>query len=237
MKTVVFVAVLLVSASVRAQSDSSLKSLLRLKPGNYWVYSGVAESTGLSKPGEPLTVKKFPVRWKIEILEETSRDDLRAYLVRGGFLDLAWFEPKRKRQDYLWIAYDGRFYSLQLTADLLKAFRDPKADLLSHIESEQPLIQLPLTNLSCAEPLVENSQEVKRDDFFYCWFFQEKKKRRVNAIGLGTRSMEVWELWYRSNPDHQILGFAPHIGFVSYDFAHHGTPSEAHVKLVAVHLK
>ena len=237
MKTVVFVAVLLASASVRAQSESSLQSLLRLKPGNYWVYSGVAESTDPSKPGDPPLVNKFPVRWKIEILEESVRDDLHAYLVRGGFLDLAWFEPKRKPQDYLWITYKNRFYSLQVTDELLKAFRDPNVDLLPHIEAEQPLVQLPLTDEQCAQPLVENNQELKRDDLFYCWHFEQKQERRLTATGLGARSVEVWELWYRSNPDHQILGFAPRIGFVSYDFAHHGTPSAAHVKLVAAHLR
>jgi len=235
-KAVVLTAILLASAYAWGQRDNSLISLLRLRPGNYWVYSGTAESTDPSKPGEPPSVLKFPVRWKVEILEGTVRDDLRAYLVRGGFLDLAWFETGRKRGDYLWIVYQNRFYVLQLNPDLLKAFRDPQASLEEKIESEQPMIQLPLTAGACAQP-IEGAEELKRDNVFYCWYFEEKTKGRLQAAGLGKRNAEVWPLWYRTNPDHQILGFVPHVGFVSYDFGHHGTPSEAHVKLVEAHLK
>jgi len=227
---------LLACGTLWGQHDDSLVSLLRLKPGNYWIYSGTAESADSSRPGESPSVNRFPVRWKVEILEETARDDLRAYLVRGGFLDLTWFAAGRNRGDYLWIVYGGRFYVLQANPDLLKAFRDPKASLLEQIKREQPMIQLPLTDSSCAEPL-EEGDELKRDDLFYCWHFEDKTRIRLQAVGLTKRNAEVWSLWYRTNPDHQIVGFVPHIGFVSYDFAHHGTPSQAHVKLVAAHLK
>ena len=236
MRTVVLITVLVASVTAWAQRDDSLASILRLKPGNYWIYSGNAESYDPSKPGDPPSVLEFPVRWKVEILEETKRHDLRAYLVRGGFLDLAWFEKGRKRGDYLWIVYQDRFYVLQLRPDLLKAFNDPQASLVERIESEEPVIQLPLTVSQCAEPLQEK-QERKRDDLFYCWHFEEKTKARLTATGLAPGDAEVWKLWYRSNPDHQILGFVPHVGFVSYDFRHHGTPSAAHVKLVEAHLR
>jgi hypothetical protein len=235
-KAVVLIAVLLTGAPVWAQRDDSLASLLRLKPGNYWIYSGKAESVDPTKEGEPPSVSKFHVRWKVEILEEALRGDLRAYLVHGWFLDLAWFETGRERGGYLWITYQNRFYVLQLNPDLLKAFRDPRASLLEKIKTEQPMIQLPLTDSQCAQPL-EEGQELKRDDLFYCWHFEEKTKVRLQAAGLATHSAAVWKLWYRTMPDHQILGFVPHVGFVSYDFAHHGTPSEAHVKLVEAHLR
>jgi hypothetical protein len=235
MRALVLTAVILAGAPLWAQRENSLRSLLRLKAGNYWVYAGAAESGKTSEPGEPVSIDRFPVRWKVEILEETVHGDLRAYLVRGGFLDLAWFEKGRKPQEYLWISCQDRFYSLQLNPDLLKRFRDPQASLLEPIESEQPLIQLPLQDGKCAKGL-QDGAEIPRDDLFYCWHFEGKEKRPLSATGLGTRTVEVWQLWYRSNPDHQILGFVPGIGFVSYDFAHHGTPSQAHVKLVEAHL-
>jgi hypothetical protein len=230
-KTLALAIAVLAGTPLWAQRDDPLSSLLRLKPGNYWVYRGTAESgTG------PDSVHKFPVRWRIEILEETVHDELHAYLVRGGFLDLAWFEKGREPKEYLWISYRDRFYSLETNEDLLKRFRDPDASLLEQIETEQPLIQLPLRLGECAQPLRDSSQ-TKRDDLFYCWHFEEKSQSRLSATGLATRTGQAWQLWYRSMPDHQIIGFVPNVGFISYDFSHHGTPSAAHVKLIEAHLQ
>lgn len=226
MKAVAVLAILLGHLSASPQQNSSLEALLRLKPGNYWVYRGTAFSDH----------SKFPVTWKIEILEEATHDALHAYLVRGGFLDLAWFDKYRSPRSYVWIISKDRFYVLDASPELLKSFHDPKDTLQTQIASEEPLIELPLTPSTCTRAL-HPAEEIKRDDLFYCWHFEDKTSQKLTVRGISQQRTIVWNLVYRTNPDHQILGFAPGIGFVSYDFAHHGTPAEAHVKLLEAHLK
>ncbi len=214
---------------------------LRLRPGNYWVYRGVVEWTYISTPEQqarnlPPRLGKKRIVWKSQILEQATRGDLKAYLVKGSFDDLPWYEPGRTEQQYLWIVYKNRFYTLAIDSGLLRRFRDPTDSLVSAVLKEEPVLQFPLRLSQCTTPIAPDEPR-QRDDLFYCWHLEDKKRMEQTHIPGVTGSPTVWKAWYRTMPDHQIYGFAPGWGFISYDFSHHGTLSEAHVKLVEAHLR
>lgn len=103
------------------------------------------------------------------------------------------------------------------------------------IEDEEPILQFPLKLSSCTQKL-HVSSEAKRDDLFYCWHLEDESEADVRASGVPVRKRKVWTAWYRTMPDHQILAFASGVGFISFDYGHHGTTWEAHVKLTEAHL-
>lgn len=213
---------------------------VRLKAGNAWLYRGVVEWTEASTPEEqarnaPPRFGKKQITWKTEIVEEANKGDLKAYVVNGSFENLAWYDPgKDSSEQYLWIVYRQRLFSLLLTPELLHRFRDPNDSLTSAVLNEEPVLEFPLRPSQCTVA-IEPKEVRHREDLFYCWFLEHKKTADIQAARVGP-IRDVWNAWYRSNPDHQILGFAPGVGFVSYDFSHHGTLSEAHIKLVEAHL-
>jgi hypothetical protein len=213
---------------------------LRLKAGNAWLYRGVVEWTEPSTPEEqarnaPPRFGKKQITWKTEIVEQIDKGELKAYVVNGSFENLPWYEPgKNSSEQYLWIVYEHRFFSLMLTSELMQRLGDPNDSLISAVLNEEPVLKFPLREGQCTVA-IEPKEVRERQDLFYCWYLEHKKEADIRVTGLGA-IRDVWNAWYRSNPDHQILGFAPGVGFVSYDFSHHGTLSETHIKLVEAHL-
>jgi hypothetical protein len=221
-----------VLVAIQLDAQQPLDSLLRLKPGNYWIYAGTVAWSDV-------TTKTFSrskkIIWKTEIFEEMSRGELKAYLVKGAFADLTWYEPGDKAGQYLWIIYKDRFYSLGVDPDLLRRFRDPKDSLISAVLEEEPIMQAPLQLNQCTVAL--QPEERDRQDMMYCWYMEDMGLRKLAASNVPPGPVTVWTAWYRTNPDHQTLGFAPGVGIISYDFSHHGSVSEAHVKLIEAHLQ
>jgi hypothetical protein len=225
------IALLLTASPLVAQER--LDHQLALKPGNYWIYAGTVT---WAEPGAEVRTHTKEIRWKIEIAEKTQHGELEAYLVNGGFDDLPWFEPGREPGQYLWLVYKKRFFISKLDGKLLPRCRDSSDSLWDLVESDEPVLQFPLQLNSCTEPLDPDLSE-HRDDGFYCWHVEERNTSILDIPGLPRRPSVVWKAWYRSNPNHQIIAFAPEVGFISYDFSHLGTPSEAHVRLVEAHLR
>jgi hypothetical protein len=206
---------------------------LGLKVGNYWIYGGrVAWSDVTAK--NAYDAKK--ISWKTEILESTIRGELKAYLVRGSVTDLAWYEPEDKPgMQSLWIIYRNRFYILGADKGLLRRFHDSKDSLVSLVTEEEPVLQFPLRLNQCTTEL-KPEEPRDRNDLMYCWHMERRRIGKLSTSGVPQSPVVQWTAWYRTNPDHQILGFAPGIGITSYDFSHHGSIYEAHVKLVSAHL-
>lgn len=223
---------LLSSVAARPQGSATMDQLLRLRKGNYWIYSGTAE---WSETGQGAKTGKQPVRWKTEILEESTHGNLKAYMVSGSPFDLAWYGPGTKAGQSIWIVYQNRFYQLTATSEMLKRFHDLKDSLVDLVEKAEPVLQLPLVTGSCTRILKPEAPR-ERTDLMYCWYNRSKRKKILHAAGV-PGSAEVWEAWYGTAPDHEIVSFAPGVGIVAYDYSHHGTRAEAHVKLWKAHLR
>lgn len=226
---------LLLSTTLPAQK--SPEESLRLKRGNYWIYKGTVEWTEPAPPGMSGSgpSHKKQITWKTEIVEEQARGALKAYLVNGGFGDLPWYEPDRKPGSYIWVVYASRFFILPADPDLLHRFRDPADTFITAVAKQEPLLQFPLRPYRCTSGL-EPEEPRTRTDLMYCWHVEPHEPRSPNRT-MREQEPEPWDLIYRSNPDHQIIGLVPGTGFVSYDFSHHGTLSEAHLKLADAHLQ
>jgi len=226
-----FMLMLLGGGAARAQQP--LEDQLRLKTGNYWVYAGTVAWSDVTAKNS-YSAKK--ITWKTEILEKATRGNLKAYRVRGSFADLSWYEPEDKPGQYLWIIYQNRFYSLALNSDLLRRFHDPNDSLVSAVLDEEPVLQLPLRLNECTTEL-QPDEPRERDDKLYCWHMEKKQMGKVSARGVAENPVTQWIAWYRTMPEHHVLGFAPGVGIISYDFSHHGSIYEAHVKLAEAHLQ
>lgn len=207
--------------------------MLRLKPGNFWIYRGTVQWVDTNQKSGSASRE---VTWKSQITEESTHGQLKAWLVHGSVADLPWYSPETQPQDHLWIVYQDRFYALPMQPDLLARFHDPGDNLMDLIDSEEPMIQLPLQQSQCTAPPHAKEQQT-RNDLFYCWHFEEKQPQAIHVKGVHSQTADTWQLWYRSNPDHQIWSLVPGIGFVAYGFSHHGTVSEVHMKLTEAHLK
>jgi hypothetical protein len=233
-KKLAFTALLLLSIPAFSQSPpSSLEQTLRLKPGNFWIYRGRVEWVDTNQKSGTASRE---ITWKSQIMEDSTHGQIKAWLVRGSVADLPWYSPETQPQDHLWIVYQDRFYALPMQPDLLTRFHDPGDNLMDLIDSEQPMIQLPLRQNECTKPLHAQEPET-RTDLFYCWHFEDKQPQAIHVKGVHSQTADGWQLWYRSMPDHQIWSLVPGIGFVAYDFSHHGTVSEVHMKLIEAHLK
>ena len=223
------------AGSQRPAASEPIEMQLRLKTGNYWIYQGIVEWTYVSHGEQPARFGKKEITWKSEIVEEIDHGLLKAYIVSGSFEDLPWYEPGKKPGKYLWIVYKNRFYTRTLDPETLTRVRDKADALVTLIESDQPVLQFPLQLNRCTSEL--KPDQPARDDLNYCWYVAGKTRRGVRSSGVPPSPAEIWTANYRTMPDFQALSFAPGTGFVAYDFSHHGTLSEAHVKLVEAHLR
>src|SRR5262249_24082138 len=148
---------------------------------------------------------------------------------------LAWYLPEDKLgMKSLWVVYQNRFYILGADDDLLRRFHDSNDSLISIVVEEEPVLQFPLRSNQCTTEL-QPIEARDRDDLMYCWHLGRKRIAKLNATGVPQSPVVQWTAWYRTNPDHQMLGFVPGVGIISYDFSHHGSISEAHVKLAEAH--
>lgn len=229
--------VLLLVSSAAVSLEKSPEQSLRLKPGNYWVYKGTVEWTepapgGASGSGPS---HKKEITWKTEIIEEQARGALKAYLVKGAFNDLPWYEPDRKPGSYIWVVYASRLFILPADPDLLQRFHDPADTFVTAVANQEPVLQFPLRPHRCTSEL-EPEEPRTRTDLMYCWYVEARATKPLKP-NLPEHGPEAWNVIYQSNPDHQIIGLVPGTGFVSYDFSHHGTLAEAHVRLVDSHLQ
>jgi hypothetical protein len=51
------------------------------------------------------------------------------------------------------------------------------------------------------------------------------------------KAVNRFKLSYRTNPEHEIVHFVPTIGITKFTYVHHGTVSEADVRLIEFHQK
>lgn len=218
--------------SLPCGAQQTLDQILALKAGNSWVYKGSAEWYDENQPDQTANQE---ITWKVEISEQAEHGDLRAFLVKGSFDDLSFYGPDTKPGEYLWIVYQGRFYSHPADPGVLARFHNAKDSLTDLVQQDDPMLQLPLKLNVCTSALQPEEQPA-RDDLLYCWHLEEKQNTELKISGVPPDSRDVWQAWLQTNPDSTIEAFAPGIGFVSYDYSHHGTTSEVHLKLVEAHL-
>jgi hypothetical protein len=226
-KTFLVAVVLTIGAG--ADGSHSMNDQLRLKPGNYWIYRGIVEWTDANTV--PARIGKKQVIIKTEIAEETIHGELKAFLVDGNFLDLLRYDPAAVPQKTIWIIDRGRFYSIAASPGIFARFHNPADSLIDLIQSEEPLLQSPFRLNHCTVEL-KPEEPRQRKDLYYCWYLENKSRQNPKMQGLDHDPVDVWGARYRTLASDDRVSFSPGIGFISFDYSHHGTREEAHVKLI-----
>ena len=78
-----------------------------------------------------------------------------------------------------------------------------------------------------------NDSSVKRADHMYCYYVKDEKNLDLSYIkGVEKGLKKVYTIVYDTLPDHEQVEYAEGVGIISYNFVHHGTVDEKHVRLV-----
>ena len=202
-----------------------------LAQGARWVYAGTLIRTmGQGR------VETNAVRLTCEVLEsQVERGHLVAKL-RDFPLSLSpWDGPQTNACDVIIRTPAGAFHALEANQarHVLARLADPQDPLDDLLDVETQVLAWPLR----AGQRWGEVAAIPRLDGMYCWQVESQQAERLFGIAGVTwwRQQTVFEIIYRTNPDHVIARFVPGIGLLATDYVHHGTPGEVHLKLVKFH--
>lgn len=207
-----FAAVLAAPPPARAQVKAGDEQF-PLAKGSYWIYEGTEKS---QKSGPTVYTKK--IKWRMEVVERIERARIVATVVRGYPGEVGSYEHPDLS---LLIAVDGTdFYRLPAKKSLLKRLKDPNDALVDLVREDDIALSLPLVP---GKRFCEASQ-IARPDGYYCWVVEQQKKEKLtNLHGVaGDVERNVYQIAFRTLPDHAIVNFAPGIGITSYHYADNG---------------
>ena len=201
-----------------------------LEPGMYWNYEGNVVWT---EPGAS-AVQRRRITWRMEVVEVITRDWTTTAVLKGHPRDLVFFDSKREPRTSLLVSVNNQKYYL-LEGDrvqpVLTRLRDPKDLLIGLVRESELFLEAPIAigKRFC------DTETLTRTDILYCWWVDEEREPSIKSIpGMqpGWDGPE-YTMSFRSPSSSEFIGFAPGIGITSYDFNHHGTPSEVQLKLTA----
>jgi len=210
--------------------SQTMPSAIPVVPGTTWIYAGTMKWADQRTNEEHAKA----IRWSSTITAIVSRHSNVAAQLHGYLLDLAFYSPGDKPKDWVLVLLEGTYY----------VERDEGAVLFKKLQAspaERWLQIISPESIFFSDPIQDGGKYcgpsvTGRDDTMYCWHVNHVSTERLDRLhGAGKEPKRVYELWLLTNPDTQIIGLAPGIGIVSYFYQHHGTVSEAEVKLVDFH--
>jgi hypothetical protein len=213
--------------------NNSSQSVFPFNKGTYWIYRGPTKWMKESKP-ENSIVKRILI-WKMEVVDTITQGNITIATIKGYPSDLAWYEEGKKRGDYLLIAVNTtKYYLIQgkKQDDILASLKNNGGLEKDILHEENEILDFPLTIGK------RFAGDLTRQDNWYCWYVEQAQKIKLDNIKRlnVTSKVSQYQLVYRTLPDHQIIDFVPNIGITRYIYVHHGTVSEADLKLVEFHL-
>jgi hypothetical protein len=201
-----------------------------LEPGRYWDYQG---NVVWADPGAS-AVQRRTVTWRMEIVEVITRDWTTAAVLKGHPRDLMFFDPKREPRTSLLVSVNlQKYYLLEddRAQEALSRLKDPQDLLMGLLRESELFLEAPV---SIGKRFCD-TEMLTRTDTLYCWWVDEEREPSIKTIP----GMEPgWDgpeytMSFRSPSSSEFIGFAPGIGITSYDFSHHGSPSNVQLKLTA----
>jgi len=217
------IAVVLSVPSARAQVKTGTEQF-PLAKGSYWIYEGMEERQEAGQGPKVFTEK---ITRRMEVVDRIERNRLVAAVVRG-------YPNGEPLELQVLVAIDGhQFYLLPAEESNLKRLRDPNDALVDLVREDQIELSLPLVP---GKRFGEASQ-ITRPDGFYCWVVEKRRKEKLTNIKgvAGDADRDVYQIAFRTLPDHVVVNFAPGIGIVSYQYVHHGTVDQNDMKLIKFH--
>jgi hypothetical protein len=198
-----------------------------LEKGTRWIYEGSAEWTVNVSTVERST----QVHWATTVVDSACDTDKCLALVRGFPDELAWYQPGQEPHLGILVCKQNKLYHLDAANDeeAHELFRHLQMDTKAAFSDNDLLLDLPLSVGKMW------SQDPPRDDHMYCWYVESMEEQSLPmAAASGKARKDVYAVRYSTNPDHQVMEFAPGIGITRFIYVHHGTVASADVHLVTI---
>jgi hypothetical protein len=199
-----------------------------MQPGTYWVYRGTVKWQAGNE------VRQVNIDWKMEVVQRVSIGQYDVALLKGHPDDLWWYNPGKMRGDYLLVKDGGKYYKQGPLSpqDLSTFLSDPK-QLPLQLQLDSNFLDLPFQEGMCL-----GKDPIDREDNMYCWLMREARPIKIEGVKGVSSNQQFIEatISYYANTDHTWFKFVPGVGITSFIFGHHGSVSEAELKLVEFHL-
>ena len=179
-----------------------------IEEGNTWVYKGKHDYT-------------LPNSNKVVSTNVTlSMTVLRAY----RFPHLILAELNAWPFDQVWENDSAQRCALVFVGSKVYKIHDPASinrisqtgDASGALSDEDILFEFPL----CKGVQFGDVKVLGREDTFYVWHVEEEYDIASN---LSQESKRAYRMAMRTNPDHAVMTFQPHVGIIEYEYEHHGT--------------
>jgi hypothetical protein len=201
-----------------------------LAAGTFWLYRGTVDWT------DPQTDKtvQTSVTLKMTVQKVIPKPEFTIAVLSGFPRDLDWASAEVEPMPWLLIEtkrHEIYLDSLPPDFDYAKLQKDA-ASLDKFLAEDNLLFRWPLKK----GQKFGDAESLRREDGEYCWVVMDQQKKNLGDIkGLASQAAEVFLLRYATNPDDTQYEISPGIGFLSYEYHHHGTVADTSLTLVEFH--
>ncbi|MCX7009038.1 MAG: hypothetical protein NTY53_17620, partial [Kiritimatiellaeota bacterium] len=196
-----------------------------LAPGTSWTYAGTVIGAATNA-----------VRLTSTVLEARTQRDHQIVRLSSFPPALSPWEAAPTNAPYVLLRTpSGAWHAIEAAQarPVLARLADAKDQLDDLLTFETQVLAEPLkAGLRWGDPT-----GMQRLDGFYCWVTgtpRAETEKEITGISKDWK-LDVFPIVFQTQPDRLDVQFAPNIGFLSVDFAHHGTTGEVHLKLVEFH--
>lgn len=215
---------------VTAQQAASSEPFLPLTAGTWWLYRGRVTWNDQQTEKDA----KADVTLKMTVEKVIQKPEFTIAILSGFPRDLDWATGEVAAMPWLLIEtkrHEIFANSLPPDFDYAKLNKDAAA-LDKFLAEDNLLFRWPLKK----GMKFGDAENVRRDDAQYCWVVASQETKKLDEIkGLRSRSAEVFQLQYTTNPDDTEMEISPGIGILSYQYHHHGTVADTSLTLVEFH--
>ncbi len=224
--------VCLAALSVHADSKKSFPFV----KGNYWVYKGYTMDGRLVGDKWQVDYVDLGEGLRIKSLDSFHAHGIDAALLDGfpmhpGFEDGDASATPKARAHYVMVRWDdGNYVVTKKNADavfeLLRNAKDPKS-----VELVPEIFWVKDRGIKLGMKDYEVGDAQRTDDW-YCWVLTREAKIRLPILDDPHKTYDAYTYEFLVNGSEEALEFVPAIGIIKYDFSHHGSLGEEHIKLV-----
>lgn len=214
-----------------SQSMAMTDEYFPLHKGSYSVYAAHVEWCARSTATGSLGTKEAEIKWKSEVTDVYKEGNIEAGRVRGLVDDLAWYEPGKEPSDRIILRVGATHYYL-ISDHVEEAWSEITSSkgtsYLECLAEAEPFLEAPLTMGAHFGEIGETPRNM------YCYVVESAKAFNANSVrgAPSLKKMMEYTIAFRTNPDHSIVGFVPHLGITRYTYCHHGTTANAEARLI-----
>ncbi len=207
------IGILVINVNVFSQKNSDI---FPLEKGNYWLYEGTFK---IETDDGGITDKK--VKLRMEVLENITRGNIFAALLKGHPYDLLNYEGDSINGNYVIIYITGKYFFVpeDRSETVYNRLKNPEDSLYNLLEGAQLFLETPLEK----GKVFGDVEQISRLDGMYCW--------KVDSVANGDKGKK-YMLSYSSLPDKQKIEFTTGLGITDFKYKHNGFLMEADLKLV-----